>query len=115
MDVAMEFHGYWTLPSAIRIARALEPLEPMWQEDLTPLLNSDALLRLQEATRTPVCISERLLTRWQGVTAPRRGMDALLDSIEILQGIELIASDLEREILPARFGWATMITRRQSA
>ena len=30
------------------------------------------------------------------------GLDALLDSIEILQGVELIASDLEREILPAR-------------
>ena len=29
-------------------------------------------------------------------------MDALLDAIEILQGVELIASDLEREILPAR-------------
>ncbi|HEY4085979.1 MAG TPA: DEAD/DEAH box helicase, partial [Bryobacteraceae bacterium] len=44
----------------------------------------------------------RLLTRWQGVTAPRKGPDALLDAIEILQGTELIASDLEREILPAR-------------
>ncbi len=44
----------------------------------------------------------RLLTRWQGVTVARRGLDALLDSIEILQGVELIASDLEREILPAR-------------
>ena len=30
-----------------------------------PLLNWEVLLRLQEATRTPVCISERLLTRWQ--------------------------------------------------
>ncbi len=30
-----------------------------------PLLNPDALLRLQESTKTPVCISERLLTRWQ--------------------------------------------------
>ena len=44
----------------------------------------------------------RLLYRWQGVTAPRKGVDALLDAIEILQGTELIASDLEREILPAR-------------
>ncbi|HEY2013955.1 MAG TPA: crosslink repair DNA glycosylase YcaQ family protein [Bryobacteraceae bacterium] len=44
----------------------------------------------------------RLLARWQGTTAPRRGLDALLDAIEILQGAELIASDLEREILPAR-------------
>jgi ATP-dependent Lhr-like helicase len=44
----------------------------------------------------------RFLVRWQGVTAPRRGVDALLDAIEILQGAELIASDVEREILPAR-------------
>jgi ATP-dependent Lhr-like helicase len=44
----------------------------------------------------------RLLTRWQGVIAPRKGIEALLDAVEILQGAELIASDLEREILPAR-------------
>jgi len=44
----------------------------------------------------------RLLTRWQGVTAPRKGVDALLDTLEILQGVDLVASDLEREILPAR-------------
>jgi ATP-dependent Lhr-like helicase len=44
----------------------------------------------------------RLLTRWQGVAVPRRGLDALLDTIEILQGAVLTASDLEREILPAR-------------
>ncbi len=44
----------------------------------------------------------RFLARWQGVTAPRRGLDALLDAIEILQGAPLLVSDLEREILPAR-------------
>jgi ATP-dependent Lhr-like helicase len=44
----------------------------------------------------------RFLYRWQGVIAPRKGMEALLDAIETLQGAELIASDLEREILPAR-------------
>jgi ATP-dependent Lhr-like helicase len=44
----------------------------------------------------------RLLTRWQGVAVPRRGPDALLDSVEVLQGATLIASELERDILPAR-------------
>ena len=44
----------------------------------------------------------RLLTRWHGVAVPRRGLDALLDTIEILQGAALPASELEREILPAR-------------
>ena len=44
----------------------------------------------------------RLLTRWQGVVQPRRGLDALLDVIENLQGAPLPASILEKEILPAR-------------
>jgi ATP-dependent Lhr-like helicase len=44
----------------------------------------------------------RLLVRWQGAAQPRRGLDALLDAIEILQGVPLAISELEREILPAR-------------
>ena len=44
----------------------------------------------------------RLFTRWQGVVQPRRGLDALLDVIENLQGAAVPASVLESEILPAR-------------
>jgi ATP-dependent helicase Lhr and Lhr-like helicase len=44
----------------------------------------------------------RLFTRWMGVVQPRRGLDALLDVIENLQGAPLPASLLETEILPAR-------------
>ena len=65
MQIANDGHGKWTLPVAIRIAQAMEPYEMMWQEDLMPLHNPDALARLQASTKTPVCISERLLTRWQ--------------------------------------------------
>ena len=65
MQIANDGHGKWALPVAIRIAQAMEPYDMMWQEDLMPLLNPEALLRLQESTKTPVCISERLLTRWQ--------------------------------------------------
>jgi ATP-dependent Lhr-like helicase len=48
----------------------------------------------------------RFLTHWQGLLAPRRGgsahLDALLDTIENLQGAPLPASLLESAILPAR-------------
>ncbi len=44
----------------------------------------------------------RLITRWQGVVQPRRGLDALLDAIEGLQGAALPASIVETEILAAR-------------
>jgi ATP-dependent helicase Lhr and Lhr-like helicase len=44
----------------------------------------------------------RLQSHWQGVFQPRRGLDALLDTIENLQGAPLPASILESSILPAR-------------
>jgi ATP-dependent Lhr-like helicase len=44
----------------------------------------------------------RFLTHWQGLLNPRRGMDALLDVIEQLQGAPLPASLVESAILPAR-------------
>jgi ATP-dependent helicase Lhr and Lhr-like helicase len=47
----------------------------------------------------------RLITSWQGVTRPRSGarrLDALLDTLELLQGVPIAASILEREVLPAR-------------
>ncbi len=44
----------------------------------------------------------RLETHWHGVLARRRGLDALLDTVESLQGAPLPASLLESKILPAR-------------
>lgn len=64
MEVAIEFHGYWNLPTSIQIARALEPLEPMWLEEMMPQDNPAAYRELASATRLPLCLSERLMTRW---------------------------------------------------
>ncbi len=44
----------------------------------------------------------RLTVAWHGLARRRRGLDALLDVVEQLQGAPLAASLLEREILPAR-------------
>jgi len=64
IEVAMEFHGFWHLPPAIEIARALEPHRPMWLEEMLPHDNMAAYRELSLTTRTPLCISERLMTRW---------------------------------------------------
>jgi L-alanine-DL-glutamate epimerase-like enolase superfamily enzyme len=64
MDVAMEFHGFWSLAAARQIARALEPLEPMWLEEMLPQDNLAAYRELARATRLPLTLSERLATRW---------------------------------------------------
>ncbi|MBK5258997.1 MAG: DEAD/DEAH box helicase [Thermoanaerobaculia bacterium] len=44
----------------------------------------------------------RLFTSWQGVTKKRRGLEALLQTIESLQGYPIPASIFESEILQAR-------------
>jgi ATP-dependent Lhr-like helicase len=70
--------------------------------DVPQQIRRKTLARLRrEVTPAEQHVSSRLLVRWQGTTAPRRGVEALLDAVELLQGAELIASDLEREILPA--------------
>ncbi|MEP7117050.1 MAG: crosslink repair DNA glycosylase YcaQ family protein, partial [Acidobacteriota bacterium] len=56
----------------------------------------------QDVEPVDVPVLGRFLTAWHGLHAPRAGLDALLDAIEQLQGAPLVASVLEREILPAR-------------
>ena len=58
------------------------------------------LRREVEPVDPPVFV--RLLTAWQGLTRRRSGLDALLDTIEHLQGVPLPASIFESEILAAR-------------
>ena len=64
MSVAIEGHARWDLPSATRIARALEPLDIMWLEEIMPPDNVDAYVRLKSATKIPLCQSERVFTRF---------------------------------------------------
>jgi ATP-dependent Lhr-like helicase len=44
----------------------------------------------------------RFLPAWHSIPADRRGPDALVDSITLLAGAPLVASTLERDVLPAR-------------
>lgn len=65
MEIAMEFHGYWNLPSAVRIAQALEPFGILWLEEMLPQDNLASYRALRQETRIPLILSERLMTRWQ--------------------------------------------------
>jgi galactonate dehydratase len=64
MEIAIELHAMWNYPSALRIARALEPYDLMWLEEPMTPDPVDDLARLAREVRTPLCISERLFTRY---------------------------------------------------
>src|SRR5262249_53164805 len=60
-----------------------------------------ARLRKQVEPVEPVVLA-RLVTTWQGTVRRRAGLDALLDTIENLQGAPLPATILESDVLSAR-------------
>jgi galactonate dehydratase len=63
MDVMVEFHSLWDLPTAQRIARALEEFEPYWFEDPLKADDLDALAQFARSTPVPVTASETLSGR----------------------------------------------------
>jgi galactonate dehydratase len=65
MAIAIEGHSRWNLPTATRIARALEPYDILWLEEIMPPDNSDAFVRLKASTSVPLCQSERVFTRYR--------------------------------------------------
>ena len=121
-------HGPFTTPEAAgRFGLAVESVEAMLQRlvqtgrvveggfrpggvhrewcdaEVLRAIRRKSLARLRkEVEPVEQRVLARLFTRWQGVLQPRRGLDALLDVIENLQGAPLAASILETEILPAR-------------
>ena len=64
IEIAIEFHSNWNLTSAIRIARALEPLKPMWLEDMLLPGNYGQYRQLAEATPLPLIYGERMAGRY---------------------------------------------------
>jgi L-alanine-DL-glutamate epimerase-like enolase superfamily enzyme len=64
MDIMVEFHNLWNLPTARQIARELEDYRPMWFEDPIAMNSPQALAEYARSTPVWVCASETLGTRW---------------------------------------------------
>jgi galactonate dehydratase len=64
MEIAIEGHSRWDLPAALKIARALEPFDVCWMEDMIQPDAAGDLARLVKETRIPQCASERLISRF---------------------------------------------------
>ncbi len=64
MEIMVEFHSLWNLPTALKIAKALEPFKPMWFEDPIVMNSPQALAEYARSTNVWVCASETLGSRW---------------------------------------------------
>ncbi len=73
------------------------------ESDVLSSIRRRSLARLREAVEpVQAPVLGKFLTAWHGIGRRRGGLDVLLDTIEQLQGVPIIASLLEHEILPAR-------------
>ncbi len=58
MEIAAELHSMWSRPMAVKIARALEPLSPMWVEDPVFMDHLASIGEVARSTRCPVAVGE---------------------------------------------------------
>ena len=63
-ELMVDAHGRFDVASAIRAGRALEPYGLIWYEEPVPPESFQALREVRENTNIPICVGERLYTRY---------------------------------------------------
>jgi len=64
-DMLFGTHGQFTAAGAIRLARRLEPYDPLWFEEPTPPENPAEMAKVARQTTIPVATGERLTTKYE--------------------------------------------------
>ncbi len=64
VDLLIEGHGRFDLPTALKIARELEPFRPMFFEEPVPPDDLAALKAVHDRSPVAIAAGERLYTRW---------------------------------------------------
>jgi 2-dehydro-3-deoxyphosphogalactonate aldolase len=77
-DLLFGTHGQFTPAGALRLARRLEPFDPLWLEEPTPPENPGAMARVAAHTAIPVATGERLTTRHEFARVLEAGAASIL-------------------------------------
>jgi 2-dehydro-3-deoxyphosphogalactonate aldolase len=64
-DLLFGTHGQFTASGAIRLAKRLEPYEPLWFEEPTPPEKPEEMALVARGTSIPVATGERLTTKYE--------------------------------------------------
>jgi len=73
-DVAVDFHGRFTLANARRIAPLLEPFRPFFLEEPVVPENSHLISQLVQGTSVPIATGERLYSRQEFLPVLQAGI-----------------------------------------
>jgi galactonate dehydratase len=86
-DILFGTHGQMTTSSAIRLAKRLEPYDPLWFEEPCPPDQMAAIGKVANATSIPVSAGERLTTKLEFHEALKAGVSILQPDIGRSGGI----------------------------
>lgn len=86
-DILFGTHGQCTTSSAIRLARRLEPYDPLWFEEPCPPDQMEGIGKVADATTIPVATGERLTTKVEFHQALKAGVSILQPDIGRSGGI----------------------------
>ncbi len=64
-DLLFGTHGQFTVSGAKRLARRIEPYEPLWFEEPTPAEMPEQMAEVARSTSTPIATGERLVTKYE--------------------------------------------------
>ena len=67
IEILIDCHGRFDVATAIRLADRLEPYKIGWFEEPVAVESYHALRQVRERTRVPICVGERLHTRYEFV------------------------------------------------
>jgi galactonate dehydratase len=77
-DLLFGTHGQMTAAGAIRLARRLEPFDPLWFEEPTPPEMPEEMARVAHQTSIPIATGERLATKYEFARVLETGAASIL-------------------------------------
>jgi 2-dehydro-3-deoxyphosphogalactonate aldolase len=77
-DLLFGTHGQMTAAGAIRLARRLEPYDPLWFEEPVPPDAPEEMAKVARATTIPIAAGERLTTKYDFARLMQAGAAAIL-------------------------------------
>ncbi|HUN27928.1 MAG TPA: mandelate racemase/muconate lactonizing enzyme family protein [Steroidobacteraceae bacterium] len=77
-DLLFGTHGQMTAAGAIRLARRLEPYDPLWLEEPVPPDAPEEMAKVARATSIPIATGERLATKYDFARLLRSDAAAIL-------------------------------------
>jgi galactonate dehydratase len=87
VEIALDGHMSYDVDSAIRLARALEPLGLTWLEDPIPILDVDGLVRVRNASPVPICVGEMFVAEQFRTFIDRGALDIVHPDVLFVGGL----------------------------